>query len=299
MVTTINMTKLSVNINKIALLRNSRNLNIPNLIEAVDICIKSGADGITIHPRPDERHIRFDDVIEISNFIQKANSKNKSKIVEFNIEGNPFIEPYLELVKATCPHQCTLVPDTTSQFTSDHGWEKDEDFEKLKNIIVELKKLKTRISLFMDPINENIEKASSLSIDRIELYTENFARAFDIEKSKKNINDSESQENKKNISDTVNQESKKENNKNNKSNNNLSLENEILKYRNASKFANSKNLSLNAGHDLNLNNLGYFLKNVPNILEVSIGHALIADSIFLGLSDTVKKYLDICKNFKF
>ena len=271
MVTTINMTKLSVNINKIALLRNSRNLNIPNLIEAVDICISSGADGITIHPRPDERHIRFDDVIEISNFIKNANSKNNLKIVEFNIEGNPFIQPYLELVKATCPHQCTLVPDTTSQFTSDHGWEKDEDFERLKNIVDELKKIKTRISLFMDPINANIEKASSLSIDRIELYTENFARAYD------------------------NQESKKNNN----SKNNISLENEILKYRNAAKFANSKNLSLNAGHDLNLNNLAYFLNNVPNILEVSIGHALIADAIFLGLSETVKKYLDICKNFKF
>ncbi len=263
------MVKLSVNLNKVALLRNSRRLDIPDLLRATKVCIYSGADGITIHPRPDERHIRFQDVFVLADLIQKINSPLSlmdgnldtktifvpNKEIEYNIEGNPFIEPYMELIRKVQPHQCTLVPDTLTQSTSDHGWEKKEDFEKLKKVIKELKKIKLRISLFMDPKIENIKRVQDLDIDRIELYTEDYARAFGTSEKEKVIE----------------------------------------KYIEASLFAQSLGLGINAGHDLNLQNLGFFLKKIPGLIEVSIGHAFISDALFWGLEKTTSQYLEICR----
>jgi pyridoxine 5-phosphate synthase len=243
------MTKLSVNLNKIALIRNSRTLGIPSVTKAAKTCITAGAYGITVHPRPDERHIRYSDVYELKPIVSE---------VEFNIEGNPFIGRYMELMPEILPTQATLVPDKTGAVTSDHGWNLNEaNCKLLIPIISRLKELGIRTSLFVDPVIETIEKAKQLGADRIELYTEPFARAF---ADKKNLNEI------------------------------------TAKYAAAATKAAQIGLGVNAGHDLNLDNLGYFCKNVKPVMEVSIGHALISDAIDMGLGNALKAYCKILEN---
>jgi len=242
------MTHLSVNLNKIALVRNSRSLGIPSVTKAAKTCIAAGAYGITVHPRPDERHIRYSDVYDLKNIVSK---------VEFNIEGNPFTGRYMELMPEILPTQATLVPDMPGATTSDHGWDlSKENFKRLLPVIDELRKLGIRTSLFVDPVIETVEKAKQLGSDRIELYTEPFARAF-IEKK--------------------------------------NLEPLTARYAAAAKKAAEIGLGVNAGHDLNLDNLVFFCKNVKPVMEVSIGHALISDAIDMGLSNAVKAYCKILK----
>jgi len=243
------MTKLSVNLNKIALLRNQRNIGIPNVMESAKIAIRAGAYGITVHPRPDQRHIRFSDVYELSEMLSGEYSNT-----EFNIEGNPFAGEYMEIIGKVKPNQATLVPDAPNANTSDHGWNLQADKDRLMPIIKELKALGIRISLFMDPDIDGIKLAGQLGVNRIELYTEPYATAF-------------------------------------RTNQNLS---EILElYVSAAAVAADMKLGLNAGHDLNLENLGKFCSTVPGILEVSIGHALIAEALHSGLYNTVKEYLKV------
>ncbi len=234
------MTELSVNLNRVALLRNSRPLTMPSVTQAAQVCIDAGAHGITVHPRPDERHIRKTDVYELKEVIAG---------VEYNIEGNPFPE-FMEMVRDARPDQCTLVPDEPHQRTSDHGWDLQRDGERLKPIVAELKALGIRVSLFMDPEPENVILAKALGADRVELYTESYASAFadgDVGRV-------------------------------------------FRQYAEAARAAQDVGLGVNAGHDLNLDNLGEFV-TIPNILEVSIGHALIADAVFMGLENAVKAYL--------
>ncbi len=239
------MTNLSVNVNKVALLRNTRNIGIPSVINAAQICIRAGVHGITVHPRPDQRHIRPSDVYELSEMLT-------NEPVEFNIEGNPFPE-FMEIVRKVKPTQCTLVPDTPDSFTSDQGWNISENGERLVPIIQELKDLGSRVSLFMDPDTTQIPLAKEVGADRIELYTEPYATAF------------------------------REGNP----------EQEISRYACAAKAAQEVGLGVNAGHDLNLKNLGKFCSSVPGVLEVSIGHALIAEALEMGLFNTVKEYLKV------
>ncbi len=238
------MTKLSVNLNKIALLRNARSIGVPSVIESAKTVIKAGADGITVHPRPDERHIKYADVYELAAMMT----------VEYNIEGNPFTGRLMELMHQVKPDQATLVPDDPGANTSDHGWNLKKDGKRLIPIIKELKSLGIRVSLFMDPEPAGIKMAKELDADRVELYTEPYAAAF-----RKNEN----------------------------------LDEILKKYVAAAKSATDAGLGLNAGHDLNLQNLGKFCKTVPGILEVSIGHALIADALEMGLYNAVKEYLKI------
>ena len=244
------MTKLSVNVNKIATLRNTRShLQIPDLIHLSKIAINAGADGITVHPRPDERHIKPADVSAIA-WLLKAYSA-----IEFNIEGNPFEGSYLEHCIATRPAQCTLVPDTHSQSTSDHGWSLPVDLERLRPVIQSLKSAGCRVSLFMDPIAEAMPFVADLGADRVELYTEPYAASF----------------------------ARRE-------------PHSALKYREAAQAANALGLGVNAGHDLNLENLVHFIEQVPNVLEVSIGHALIADALEFGMHETVRKYRSLIRD---
>jgi pyridoxine 5-phosphate synthase len=238
------MTRLSVNLNKIALLRNQRDIGIPSVIDSAETVIKAGAHGITVHPRPDQRHIRFSDVYELAQMVS----------VEFNIEGNPFAGKYMEIVRAVKPNQATLVPDAPDANTSDHGWNLTADKDRLVPIVKGLKQLGIRVSLFMDPDIAGIKLAKELGADRVELYTEPYARAFST---------------------------------------NQKVDETIRQYAEAAKAALDIGLGLNAGHDLNLKKLGQFLTAVPGILEVSIGHALIADALEMGLYDTVKEYLKI------
>jgi len=238
------MAKLSVNLNKIALLRNQRDIGIPGVIEAAEIAIKAGAHGITVHPRPDQRHIRFSDVDELAEMLT----------VEFNMEGNPFTGRYMEIVRRIRPAQATLVPDASDANTSDHGWNLKADKDRLVPIVKQLKDLGIRVSLFMDPDIPGIELAGQLGTDRIELYTEPYARAFRT---------------------------------------NQDLDQTLRSYVKAAGAAGNIGLGVNAGHDLNLHNLPMFCKAVPAILEVSIGHALIADAIQMGLYNTVKEYLKV------
>ena len=242
------MTNLSVNLNKVALIRNSRHIGIPSVIKAAKICIEAGADGITVHPRPDERHIRRSDVYELAKVVT----------VEFNIEGNPFQPPFMEIVRDVRPTQCTLVPDTPDTFTSDSGWDLAKDSQSLIPVIEELKNLGNRVSLFMDADRAQIERVPETGADRIELYTEPYATAF---------------------------------------RENQNLESVFQNYADAAKTAQKLGLGINAGHDLNLDNLAKFL-SIPDILEVSIGHALIAEALEMGLSNTVKEYLKICRGKK-
>lgn len=238
------MTKLSVNLNKIALLRNQRDIGIPNVIESAKTVIEAGAHGVTVHPRPDERHIRYDD----------ARRLKKMLAVEFNIEGNPFTGKLMELLHELRPDQATLVPDAPGANTSDHGWNMQQNKERLEPVIKQLKDLGIRVSLFMDPDTEGIKIAKEIGADRIELYTEPYASAF-------RTNDD--------------------------------LDQTLERFAAAARFANEMGLGLNAGHDLNLKNLNKFCSTVPGILEVSIGHALIAEAIEMGLENTVKEYLKV------
>lgn len=239
------MTKLSVNLNKVALLRNSRTIGIPSVVGAARTCIKAGAHGLTLHPRPDERHARERDVYELAELLTETPD------VEFNIEGNPFPK-FMEIVRAVKPTQCTLVPDSPEAFTSDHGWNLAEDHERLKPVIEELKNLRVRVSLFMDADSPEIEMAKEIGADRIELYTEPYAATFGGHES-----------------DVV-----------------------FERFRLAAGRARAAGLGVNAGHDLNLDNLGKFC-SIPEVLEVSIGHALISDALEMGLTGAVQAYLKI------
>jgi pyridoxine 5-phosphate synthase len=238
------MTKLSVNLNKIALLRNQRDIGIPNVLQAAETIIKAGAHGITVHPRPDERHIKYADVYELAEMMT----------VEFNIEGNPFLGKYMEIVSNVRPDQATLVPDTPEANTSDHGWNLKASSKKLVPIIKKLKDAGVRVSLFMDAEAGGIAMAREVGADRVELYTEPYARAFRA---------------------------------------NEGLDEILERYADAARAAEGAGLGINAGHDLNLGNLGKFLAEVPGVLEVSIGHALIAEALEMGLYNTVKEYLEV------
>ena len=233
------MTKLSVNINKFATLRNSRGGNNPDIVKAAEFGQMFGADGITVHPRPDERHIRYNDVRDIKKVIT----------TEFNIEGNPKEQKFVDLVLEVKPDQVTLVPDALNQITSNHGWNTVEHKQYLTDIIKVFKSAGIRVSIFVDPVLEMVEGAAVTGTDRIELYTEAYAHHF----------------------------------YNNK-------ESAIAPYISAAKKAKELNLGLNAGHDLDLHNLQYFKKNIPWLQEVSIGHALISDSIYLGYENTIQLY---------
>jgi pyridoxine 5-phosphate synthase len=237
------MAHLSVNINKIATLRNTRDLNIPDLRRLSRIALEAGADGITIHPRPDERHVRADDINPISELVREFDG------TEFNMEGNPFHGKFIEQVRRVAPHQVTLVPDSVGQRTSDHGWKIKENFDRLHRVIHQFHEVGCRVSLFMDHDTTEMELAKKVGADRVELYTEPFAREFAM--GDRTIVDS---------------------------------------YATAARHAQLCGLGVNAGHDLNLFNLPFFVREVPNVLEVSIGHALIADAIEFGLAETVKKY---------
>lgn len=239
------MTKLSVNLNKIALVRNSRNSGIPSVTRAAEICIAAGAEGITVHPRPDERHIRYQDVYDLKTMLN----------VEFNIEGNPLEPKFMELVHSVRPDQCTLVPDARQQLTSDHGWNLPQDAEIVRPLIAELKSLGIRVSLFVDADPHVMPPAKDVGADRVELYTGPYAEGF------------------------------AEGNR----------DAAVQKYAAAAQAAMNVGLGLNAGHDLNLDNLGPFLTHVPGVLEVSIGHALIADALEMGLAETVRRYAAICR----
>ena len=243
------MTKLSVNLNKIALLRNQRNIGIPSITESAKTVIEAGASGITVHPRPDERHIRYTDVYELSELL----GRNYADI-EFNIEGNPFTGKYMEIVPQVKPNQATLVPDAPGASTSDHGWNLQADKDRLIPVIKQLKDSGIRVSLFMDPDVAGIKLAKDVGADRVELYTEPYARAFRTNQKPDEV---------------------------------------LERYVTAAEAAADFGLGLNAGHDLNLENLGKFCSAVPALLEVSIGHALIADAIEMGLYNAVKEYLKI------
>jgi pyridoxine 5-phosphate synthase len=238
------MTRLSVNLNKVALLRNSRPIGIPSVTRCATIAIEAGAHGITVHPRPDERHIRTDDVYELAGLL-----KSKPQ-VEFNIEGNPF-ENALDIVREVRPHQFTLVPDDPGAFTSDHGWDLARDGARLLGIVQEMKAIGVRVSLFMDPEAGAMREAAKTGADRVELYTEPYAKAFGTPEEA------------------------------------ASLE----RYAAAARAAADAGLGVNAGHDLNQQNLPRFLATVDGVLEVSIGHALIADALEQGLAQTVRGYL--------
>ncbi len=239
------MTKLSININKFATLRNARGGNNPDVVKAAIDAQRFGADGITVHPRPDERHIRYDDVRQIKKIIT----------TEFNIEGNPLEQSFVDLVLETKPHQVTLVPDAIGQLTSNHGWDTITHQDYLKNIIAVFKKEGIRVSIFIDPVEDLINAASTTGTDRIELYTEAYAKEFEICNSK------------------------------------MESDNEILlSYVNAAKLASKLGLGINAGHDLDLKNLKLFSNSISNLDEVSIGHALICDAIYLGFENTIQIY---------
>jgi pyridoxine 5-phosphate synthase len=234
------MPKLSVNINKIATLRNSRGGENPNLVKTALDCERFGAEGITVHPRPDERHIRYQDVFDL-----------KAKIkTEFNIEGNCQEDKFVKLVLTNKPTQVTLVPDVLGQITSNHGWDTIKHQNYLQDIISVFKEKGIRVSIFVDPNPEMIEAAKTTGTDRIELYTEAYASDYHHDKEKA-----------------------------------------IAPYILAAQMANKMDLGVNAGHDLDLQNLKYFAQHIPNLLEVSIGHALICDALYLGLENTIQRYL--------
>ena len=234
------MTRLSVNINKIATLRNSRGGSNPNLVQVAKDCERFGAEGITVHPRPDERHIRYQDVYDLSAIVT----------TEFNIEGNPKESKFVELVLDNKPHQVTLVPDTLGQLTSDHGWDTISEQDYLKDIIAVFKKVGIRVSIFVDPNEKMIEAAATTGTDRIELYTESYAKQFEAGHKEK----------------------------------------AIAPYIAAASFAKKLGLGINAGHDLDRFNLPFLIQEIPFIDEVSIGHALISDALYLGLENTIQLY---------
>lgn len=233
------MTKLSVNINKIAVLRNSRGGDNPDVLAAAIDAQRFGAQGVTVHPRPDERHIRYSDVRAIRKNIQ----------VEFNVEGNCQEQKFIDLVLEVQPHQVTLVPDSAGQITSNHGWDTIKHQDYLKEMVAIFKKVGIRVSLFVDPVEEMVAAAATTGADRVELYTESYAREFMKNRAKA-----------------------------------------VAPYIIAAEKAKSLNLGLNAGHDLDLSNLKFFKDNIPFLDEVSIGHALICDALYLGLENTIQMY---------
>ena len=237
------MTKLSVNINKIATLRNARGGNVPNLLQVAKDIERFGGQGITIHPRPDERHIRYQDARDLKKIVT----------TEYNIEGNPE-KSFMDLVLEVKPTQVTLVPDAVDAITSNAGWNTIKHADYLKEIIQELQRNDIRVSVFVDPVLEMIEGAKEINADRIELYTEAFAHQYG-----------------------------------------LGNKNSILPYVEAANLANSLGLGINAGHDLSLDNILFFKQNIPELLEVSIGHALISEAIYLGLDNVVNMYLNKLK----
>lgn len=234
------MTKLSVNINKIATLRNSRGGNNPDVVKAAMDVQRFGADGVTVHPRPDERHIRYSDVRDIKKIIA----------TEFNIEGNCNEQKFVDLVLETKPDQVTLVPDTLGQLTSDHGWDTIKNKDYLREMISVFKQAGIRVSIFVDPVIKMVEGAAETGTDRIELYTEGYARKFGAG----------------------------------------NRESAVKPYVEAAIKAKELGLGLNAGHDLDLQNLKFFKENISWLDEVSIGHALICDAIYLGLENTIQLY---------
>lgn len=246
--------KLSVNLNKVALIRNSRDTTIPDVVAAAKTVIAAGAQGITVHPRPDMRHIRPQDVRDLAGLL----AGDAYAGIEFNIEGNPYAEAgsngypgFMALVDETLPAQCTLVPDDPGQLTSDHGWNLTGESNRLKPIVEHLHEQGIRVSLFMDPVAAQIELAARLGVDRIELYTGPYAEAF-------------------------------------------GHHDELLaRFADAARVAGELGLGVNAGHDLNLENLGPFCHALPNVAEVSIGHALIVDALWMGFDTAVHKYRDI------
>ncbi|MBK1438765.1 pyridoxine 5'-phosphate synthase [Parapedobacter sp. ISTM3] len=235
------MARLSVNINKIATLRNSRGGNNPDVLQAALACERFGAQGITVHPRPDERHIRYQDVYDL-----KATIKT-----ELNIEGNSQEEKFVRLVLDTLPAQVTLVPDDPGQITSNHGWDTIKHRTYLQETCAQFKEAGIRVSIFVDADPQLVEAAAQTGTDRVELYTESYARLYHQDR-----------------------------------------ERAIAPYIEAAKVAQQAGLGLNAGHDLDLHNLRYFSQHIPGLLEVSIGHALIADALYLGLETTIKRYLE-------
>lgn len=252
------MTQLSVNLNKVALIRNSRDTTIPDITVAARTCIQAGASGITVHPRPDMRHVRPSDVYDLATLLV-----NEFPEIEFNIEGNPYAGAethsngdqypgFMELIRQIKPAQCTLVPDDPQQLTSDHGWNLTGESNRLRPIVQELQSMGTRVSLFMDPDPHQIELAKHLGVDRIELYTGPYADAWGRPQ----------------------------------------LEKIFEIFYHAAQEAQRHGLGLNAGHDLNLDNLGHFCQ-VPDLAEVSIGHAIITDALWMGLEKTVRAYLKI------
>jgi pyridoxine 5-phosphate synthase len=241
---TSHTTALSVNVNKVALVRNTRHLGIPSVTRAATLCLEAGAQGITVHPRPDERHIRAHDVHDLAALMKAWPG------CEYNIEGNPF-HNLMGFIRQVRPHQATFVPDGEGQFTSDHGWSFPQDAERLRPLIAECRALGVRVSLFMDPVPEQMAAARAVGADRVELYTEPYAAAWG----------------------TPEQEA------------------QLQRYAAAAQAALAAGLGINAGHDLNRDNLGEFLRRVPGVLEVSIGHALMADALELGYAVTVQAYL--------
>jgi len=238
-------TALSVNLNKVALVRNTRPLGIPSVLFAASMCLDAGAHGITVHPRPDQRHIRPEDVRDLSSLLHKEWPK-----AEFNIEGNPF-HNLMEFVRELRPHQATFVPDSETQSTSDHGWSFPEDAERLRPVIAEAKALGVRVSLFMDPNPEMMAAAKAVGADRVELYTEGYAASRDTSKA-----------------------------------------HAVLRlYAESARAAQAAGLEVNAGHDLSRDNLTEFLRAVPDVREVSIGHAFVADALELGYTAATREYL--------
>jgi pyridoxine 5-phosphate synthase len=236
-------TALSVNLNKVALVRNTRHLGIPSVTRAATLCLEAGAAGITVHPRPDARHIRTDDVHDLATLLKAWPDR------EFNIEGNPF-HNLMDFVRHVRPHQVTFVPDSEGQFTSDHGWAFPQDAARLKPLIDEAKALGVRVSLFMDPIPEQMAAAKAVGADRVELYTETYASAYGTPKQA----------------------------------------DMLAAFKATAEAALAVGLGINAGHDLNRDNLHTFLSTVPGVQEVSIGHALIADALELGYKETIRAY---------
>lgn len=256
------MTALSVNVNKIAVLRNSRGHALPDPVEAARVAIAAGCHGITVHPRPDQRHIRHDDVLRVAAALAASNRATHASslgTLEFNIEGNPFAPPregypgFVELVRQVRPTQATLVPDGDAQLTSDHGFDLARDGARLAPLVRELKDLGTRVSLFVDPDAREVERAAELGADRIEIYTETYARAFAAGDAARALDDCV----------------------------------------NTAERARAAGLGVNAGHDLDQNNLGVLVRAIPFLAEVSIGHALIGEALYAGLAPTVKAYLAI------
>jgi pyridoxine 5-phosphate synthase len=242
------MTALSVNLNKVALLRNQRDLEIPDVVKSGTLCLDAGAHGLTLHPRPDRRHALPRDCHALAALIRARSAAQHG--LELNIEGNPFPE-FIELVSAVQPHQCTLVPDAPDARTSDHGWNVATDAARLTAIVERLHALGIRVSVFMDPDLSQIERVPATGADRIELYTEPYARAWGT----------------------------------------ADLDRVTAEYATAARRAQQLGLGVNAGHDLNLANLGHFCRQVPGVLEVSIGHAITADALELGWTAAVKAYL--------